>query len=408
MRSDPWTAALKQSGDGILPAGRSYQTTVGSQAKTPESGYWLWDEWGERDKWAGIETDASVSDWRQGVPFPSEPAPLLLKTTNKHRFPDVLRAGCGVPIVSPRLVAILDRHGADAGYHPVVVRSHAKDELIRSFRAANITRLVACLDRERAEIRLSGRGTILGVENFHLIADQIPRRDDGSPVAWFRLAEYHRHILVSDALKRDIEADGIAGVRFIVPEEYDDSMFRSDIAYSRVPQPTWEPADPEPAIEMVKLRAYKGSGQAALSAAMAKRPYKPRKGRAVDIEVPRDAEQISLGYHQLAGVELDVCADMPNLRDISVGANLLVSVDLAPLTRCSRLEKLSLSGNRLTAIDLGPLAGLETLREVHLFGNANLRAIDATALGACPRFESLVVDGNVPVDGIDAAKVVRR
>ena len=114
---------------------------MGSEAKTPESGYWLWDEWGERDRWVGIDTDTSASDWKQSVPFPGEPAPLLFKTTNKHRFPDVLRAGCDVPIVSPRLIEILDRHGADADYHAAVVRSHARDEVVLSYRAANITRL---------------------------------------------------------------------------------------------------------------------------------------------------------------------------------------------------------------------------------------------------------------------------
>jgi len=379
-----------------------------ARAKTTR--FWVWVEYLKYGKWGGVEVEhtESDSDWHRGKPFKKTPATIKLETQNAKKLSDVLPVNRCIPVVSPRVVEVLERHGADAQFYPTTLRSHSRNMRSQFYRAVNITRIISCLARKKSKFRtFSGSDDIGWLYQFELVDKAIPKRKDNSDPPWFRLGEVPRVILVSDALKRDLEAVGVAGVRFFAPPDHTDAMFSDELPYTTVPQPTWGKAAPKPVIEMVTLLGYKGSGSGALRAAMAGTRFKPKKGRATELEVPRDSDDIHLAYHQLHAVDLTACTQMPNLTSVCIDANLIVAVDLAPLAECKKLETFDASSNQLKLIDLTPLGRVKTLREVRLDRNPSLHTIDATPLRGCTKLKSIVVDKDVVVTGIDKKKIVR-
>ena len=86
-------------------------------------------------------------------------------------------------------------------------------------------------------------------------------------------------------------------------------------------------------------------------------PFKPKKGRAVEIEIPRASEEIHVAYHQLAGVDFGICAEMPKLRSIFANAGLAGSVT-ENLERIKRTIPLFAS---ITNVQLRDFVGKSTL-----------------------------------------------
>ena len=143
--------------------------------------FWVWTEWLKHGRWSGVEVEPIESDWDTGKPFKKPPATIKLETTNAKKLSDVLPVHRHVPVVSPRVVEVLERHGAEAQFYPVTLRSHARNETTQFYRAANITRIISCLDRKKSSFRtFSGSDDIGWLEEFTLIDKAIPKRKDGS------------------------------------------------------------------------------------------------------------------------------------------------------------------------------------------------------------------------------------
>lgn len=368
--------------------------------------WWIWETlcFG---KWVGIDSnDCPASSWDEGTALAESPGPLCVRTKNKKPFPDVLPIGSYVSAFSPRAVEVLQAQSVEAQFFPMAVRRHDRDEQSWHFQVVNVTRTLACLD-SRSDVWNSPDG-ILGVNRLVIDTAKIPLSKNGSCPQWFRLAEFPYLLLVSDALKHALVEAGLTGLCLIPTESYrgvrDYSKHCLDVPGAKVPQPEWRPAEAEPQIDMVTIKAFRGSGQAALRASIAKKSHRPKKGRAIEIQWPKDASSMHLGYQQLAGVDLSCAPEFPNLRDLSCGANLLTHIDLSPLVLCEQLQELSLKMNYFEQIDLTPLAHCGSLERVDLRSNP-LSTIDASPLAGLTAFEELLVDDGVDVKGIDSRRV---
>lgn len=166
-----------------------------------------------------LTTPIEELSWVRGRPLDETIPELVFELDGKRSFvwPDFIRPGPNIPLVSPKLRAALERSGVDnIEYFPARVVDRSTREQ-RPYFGANIIGLVRALDREQSEFMPYDDNPDVALTIDRLVVDTT--QFDGMRL--FRLAEFDLLIVVDDALKAELEQQAVTGIDFVAPEDWD-------------------------------------------------------------------------------------------------------------------------------------------------------------------------------------------
>ena len=148
-----------------------------------------------------------------GNKIESPPKRVVITALSKGKLPDLLESGWSSRMVSATLKKILEKNCPDCiQYIPVKLAAHPDAK----YWIANVLTSIECVDREKSKLKTFPKPphTIKGVSKLVLkpIGDDVP--------ALFRIAELTPDMLVSEALRKEIEAASSSAGKFIKVQDY--------------------------------------------------------------------------------------------------------------------------------------------------------------------------------------------
>lgn len=118
-------------------------------------------------------------------------------------------------ILSERFRKFLTQHGVtNIQYFDLSIEESQSNQTHDTYKVANLLDVVNCIDAEQSELIMDGE-EIDEIDKLILDESRIP-----ADKKLFRVEEYRDMILVSDELKRAIEAEGLSGCVFMPPEDF--------------------------------------------------------------------------------------------------------------------------------------------------------------------------------------------
>jgi hypothetical protein len=129
----------------------------------------------------------------------------------------------GLIVASKELRATFEEVGCDnLEYLPIIILDHRKKVASTDYAIANVLHLIDAMDRERSVFDNNALlpTRVSGIEKLVLLEDRIPPDRH-----LFRMTNAPQFPIVSETLKKAIEKKKLGGMRFIVPEEFDDALY---------------------------------------------------------------------------------------------------------------------------------------------------------------------------------------
>jgi len=167
-----------------------------------------------------LKTDFKNLLWVDGRRIPP-PVPFLEfffepdKNTSLP-LPDYVSPSAGIPLFSRALAKVFIETGVDSiEYFDASITNQSTGECTE-YLAANILRLVECVDRERSEYSPSFGSDLLIGDFDHLEIDESKIQGE----RLFRLAERSLLALVHSEVKAAIEKAGLRGMTFVAPKDW--------------------------------------------------------------------------------------------------------------------------------------------------------------------------------------------
>jgi hypothetical protein len=176
------------------------------QGYFPGSGYAFAEEQ------QGLNTDQTV-DTLLGRKLTKAPKRVVITALSEGELPDLLESGWSAKLVSQKLKKVLERSCPDCiQYIPAKLEEYPDEK----YWIANVLTSVEVVDREKSKITTSPRAphAIRKVNKLVLkpIADDAP--------ALFRMGELPPEFMVSDSLRKELEAASSTAGRFIKVKDY--------------------------------------------------------------------------------------------------------------------------------------------------------------------------------------------
>jgi hypothetical protein len=178
--------------------------------------HWIWDGYSPGGAYAFAESVGGLPDAAQeavlfGRPL-DEPLPAMRVTAlSPGALPDTLATVVDVLLVSDTLRAVLREHVPDGVQHLPARVPGADGE----YWGVNATARVAALDREKSELE-----NYPGTEAVRRVRRLVLRPIPADAPALFHLEEIPQLLLVSDALRKALQAASKSAGEFQAPEEW--------------------------------------------------------------------------------------------------------------------------------------------------------------------------------------------
>lgn len=188
--------------------------------------HWIWDGYEAGDGYAFAESQAGLTPEQQhallvGTPL-DEPLPEVRVTAlSPGRLPDAMASAFNALLVSDALRAVLAAH-VPHGVQYLPASLEGKEEA-GPWWAVNATVHVAAMDREGSEYE-----TFPGTEAMRRVRRLALRPVPEDAPALFHLEEIPQLLVVSDGLRRALEAAGGAPGVFQAPEAWRLGFFEDE------------------------------------------------------------------------------------------------------------------------------------------------------------------------------------
>jgi hypothetical protein len=165
-----------------------------------------------------------LTDWISGKPLLKSPNLIRIKSDEgkSAKLTDLVLTSFNLQIFSPKLIRLLSELGVkNIEYYPVELVNHETDEIITSYKIANILGKIECLDAENSKCERFDDGELMSVEQFKIDLKKLEgKKGSHQPPKLFRLGEFPFIILAHKEVKELIEKEGITGGKFVEPSEY--------------------------------------------------------------------------------------------------------------------------------------------------------------------------------------------
>lgn len=165
-----------------------------------------------------------LTDWITGKPLLKSPNCIRIKSDEEKpsRLTDLVLTSFNLQIFSPKLMQLLsDLNVKNVEYYPVELVNHETEEVIATYKIANILGSIECLDIPNSSCERFDDGEIMSVEQFQVDLKKLKSvKGELSQLKLFRLGEFPFIILVHEAVKIAMGKAGITGVKFVEPSKY--------------------------------------------------------------------------------------------------------------------------------------------------------------------------------------------
>lgn len=165
-----------------------------------------------------------LTDWITGKSLIKPPSLFRIRSDEggATTLTDLVLTGFNLQIFSPKLMELLLEEGVkNIEYVPVELLNHETDEVVTSYRIANILGKIECLDVENSRCKRFSDGELRSVTKFKVDMEKLEGNMGAhQSMKLFRLGEFPFIILVHEVVKAAVEAAGITGVKFIEPSKY--------------------------------------------------------------------------------------------------------------------------------------------------------------------------------------------
>jgi uncharacterized protein DUF1629 len=166
-----------------------------------------------------LTTPIEEDTWTKGRPLDDSIPELTFELDGGRSFawPDFIRPGPNIPLISPPMREGLGKAGVDnIEYYPArVINRSTKEE--RKYFAANVIGLVSAMDRGKSDFMPYDSDPNIILDISKLVLDE--RRCAG--VQLFRLAEFEILMVVDEGVKIELERRNLFGLQFVRPEDWD-------------------------------------------------------------------------------------------------------------------------------------------------------------------------------------------
>jgi hypothetical protein len=157
-------------------------------------------------------------DWSRGAAMPPGlklPVEAVLELGDEGYIRDLVEVP--LPMVSKRLAEALQQAGvSNVEFFPCRVTVKATGQVIEDSLAFNIVGAVSCVDKSRSRFKDPG-----GLGKISMMFEKLVLKDPGAQgLHIFRLAEFIGVIVVSEVLRRHLEAAVFPDLMFLEPEEW--------------------------------------------------------------------------------------------------------------------------------------------------------------------------------------------
>jgi hypothetical protein len=180
--------------------------------------HFIWQGYFPGSGFAFAEAQKGLSDEQSlgflvGNKIENPPKSIVITELSEGELPDLLESAWSARMVSAKLKKVLEKNCPDCiQYIPVKLEDHPNAK----YWIANVLTSIECVDREKSKLKTFPKPphTIKGVSKLVLkpIGDDAP--------ALFRIAELTPDMLVSEALRKELEAASSSAGRFTRVQDY--------------------------------------------------------------------------------------------------------------------------------------------------------------------------------------------
>ena len=178
----------------------------------------IWQGYFPGSGFAFAEAQEGLSDEQSlailvGNKVDKPPKKVVITQLSKGKLPDLLESAWSARMVSEKLKKVLEKNCPDCiQYIPVKLEGHPDAK----YWIANVLTAIECVDREKSKLKTFPKPphTIKAVSKLVLK----PIGDDAPAV--FRIAELTPDMLVSDALRKELEAASSSCGKFVRVQDY--------------------------------------------------------------------------------------------------------------------------------------------------------------------------------------------
>jgi hypothetical protein len=174
-----------------------------------------------------VDGSYEIGRFDTGEPLKAAPPVMTLESDPERGAPtsDLLLTDFTLFAFSEAARRVLEDLGVEeVEWHPVRIVPHATGKVDDSYRIANFTVAIDCLDLGQSDVTYaSDSKDIMGIYDLVLDEERIAewaRRSGREVPKIFRVGEFRRTLLVDESVKERCEAEGLTGMSFIELDEY--------------------------------------------------------------------------------------------------------------------------------------------------------------------------------------------
>jgi hypothetical protein len=163
--------------------------------------------------------------WISGEKIEQDQPKIVIVSNDNYStvLTDLLLTQFEMQIASPGLVKIFENLGIEnVDYYPVKIINHENNDAVEDYKAIQIIGNIECLDAENSVCSFDDDGDLMWLTEFSLKDKVIQSYQKSNRMPHiFRLAEFPYIVLADESLKNQVEKEGITGIKFVEPLNYE-------------------------------------------------------------------------------------------------------------------------------------------------------------------------------------------